>query len=88
MTNVKSVDKAFAVKGDVLTYTSVITNNGNVPVVNVFFQDSIPVGTTFVIGSVYVNGINQPTYDSQTGFFAANLAPQASVTVTFQAQIN
>lgn len=88
ITNVKSVDKAFAVKGDILTYTSVITNNGNIPIVNVFFQDSIPVGTTFVVGSVYVNGINQPTYDPQTGFFAANLAPQASVTVTFQVQIN
>lgn len=88
ITNVKSVDKAFAVKGDILTYTSVITNQGNIPVTDVFFQDAIHVGTTFVAGSVFINGVNQPSYNPQTGFSAVNLAPQASVTITFQVQIN
>lgn len=45
MTNVKSVDKAFAVKGDILTYTSVIKNTGTIPVTDVVFKDEIPVGT-------------------------------------------
>ena len=45
MTNVKSVDKAFAVKGDILTYTSVIKNTGTIPVTDVIFKDEIPVGT-------------------------------------------
>lgn len=88
ITNVKSVDKAFAVKGDVLTYTSVITNTGNIPVTDVYFQDDIPVGTAFVNGSVSVNGVDQPAYDPQTGFTAGNLLPQASVTIIFQVQIN
>ena len=88
LTNVKSVDKAFAVKGDVLTYTSVITNTGSIPVTDVIFKDEIPAGTTFVNGSVYINGVNYPAYNPQTGFFAANLTPQASVTVTFQVQVN
>lgn len=88
MTNVKSVDKAFALKGDVLTYTSVIKNTGSVPVTDVVFQDEIPAGTAFVNGSVTVNGVAQPAYDPQTGFFAANLTPQATVTVTFQVQVN
>lgn len=88
MTNVKSVDKQFAVKGDILTYTSVITNTGSIPVTDVIFKDEIPAGTTFVNGSVYINGVNYPAYDPQTGFFAANLTPQANVTVTFQVQIN
>lgn len=88
MTNVKSVDKAFAVKGDILTYTSVIKNTGSVPVTDVIFKDEIPAGTTFVNGSVYIDGVNYPAYDPQTGFFAANLTPQASVTVTFQVQID
>lgn len=87
-TNVKSVDKAFAVKGDILTYTSVITNTGSIPVTDVIFKDEIPAGTTFVNGSVYVDGVNYPAYNPQTGFFAANLTPQASVTVTFQVQVN
>lgn len=88
MTNVKSVDKAFTVKGDVLTYTSVIKNTGSVPVTDVIFKDEIPAGTTFVNASVYIDGVNYPAYDPQTGFFAANLTPQASVTVTFQVQID
>lgn len=88
MTNIKSVDKAFAVKGDILTYTSVITNTGSIPVTNVMFKDEIPAGTTFVNGSVTVDGVNYPAYDPQTGFFAANLTPQASVTVVFKVQVN
>lgn len=88
LTNVKSADKAFAVKGDILTYTSVITNTGSIPVTNVIFKDEIPAGTAFVNGSVYINGVNFPANNPQTGFFAANLTPQASVTVTFQVQVN
>ncbi|MDE6373905.1 MAG: DUF11 domain-containing protein [Clostridia bacterium] len=87
-TIVKSVDKAFAVKGDILTYTSVITNTGSVPVTNVIFKDDIPVGTTFVNGSVTIDGTSYPAYNPQTGFLAANLTPQASVTVIFQVQVN
>lgn len=88
VTNVKSVDKTFAVKGDILTYTSVIKNTGSIPVTDVVFKDEIPAGTTFVNGSVYIDGVNFPAYNPQTGFFAANLTPQASVTVTFQVQVN
>ena len=88
MTNIKSVDKAFAVKGDILTYTSVITNTGSIPVTDVIFKDEIPTGTTFVNGSVTVNGVNYPANNPQTGFFAANLTPQSRVTVTFQVQVN
>ena len=88
LTNIKSVDKEFAVKGDILTYTSVITNTGSIPVTDVVFRDEIPAGTTFVNGSVYIDGVNYPAYNPQTGFFAANLTPQASVTVTFQVQVN
>lgn len=88
MTNVKSVDKAFAVKGDILTYTSVIKNTGTNPVTDVIFKDEIPVGTTFVNGSVFIDGVNYPAYNPQAGFFAANLTPQASVTVTFKVKVN
>lgn len=88
VTNVKSVDKAFAVKDDILTYTSVIKNTGSIPVTNVIFQDQIPAGTTYVDGSVFIDGVNYPANNPQTGFFAANLTPQASVTVTFQVKVN
>ncbi|MDE6188781.1 MAG: DUF11 domain-containing protein, partial [Clostridia bacterium] len=88
MTNVKSVDKGLAVQGDTLTYTSTITNTGSVPVANLFFTDAIPADTTFVNGSVYIDGVNYPTYNPQVGFLVANLMPQASATITFQVKIN
>lgn len=85
---VKTVDKAFAIKGDILNYTTVITNNGNIPMTGIFFTDAIPAGTTFLPGSVTVGGASFPAYDPQVGFFVPNLTPTQSVTVTFQVQIN
>lgn len=84
---IKSVDKTFAIKGETLTYTSKITNTGNVNVENIIFTDVIPVGTTFVVGSVYVDGVNTPG-NPQTGINIPNLAPGQSATVTFQVIIN
>ncbi|MDE5756177.1 MAG: DUF11 domain-containing protein [Clostridia bacterium] len=88
MSIVKSVDKAFAIKGDIINYTSVITNTGSVPVTDVIFKDAIPAGTTFVAGSVTIDGVSYPAYNPETGFFVANLTPQASASVSFQVQIN
>lgn len=88
LTNVKSVDKAFAVKGDALTYTSVIKNTGSIPVTDVIFKDEIPAGTTFVNGSVFIDGVNYPAYNPQTGFPLPDLAVGHSVTVEFDVKVN
>lgn len=84
----KSADKAFAAAGDTLTYTSEIANTGSVALSDIIFRDEIPAGTTFKEGSVYIDGVNYPDYDPQTGFAAGALTPQASVKITFQVQIN
>ncbi len=86
--NTKSVDKAFAVKGGALTYTSVIKNAGSVPVTNVIFKDEIPAGTTFVNGSVKIDGVSYPSYDPETGFDLPDLAAGESVTVEFDVKVN
>lgn len=85
---IKSVDKEFAVSGDILTYTSTVTNTGSVPVSSIFFKDAIPAGTEFVSGSVYIDGINYPAYNPQDGFAAGSLTPQESLIITFQTTIN
>ena len=55
----KSVDKNFAVAGDILTYTISIPNTGTVSADAVIFKDTIPTGTTFVTNSFTVNGITK-----------------------------
>lgn len=84
----KSVDKTVAIKGETLTYTSVVTNTGSLPLFNTIFRDAIPLGTSFVAGSVTVDGTSFPSYDPSAGFTIGTLNPSDSVTVIFQVEVN
>ncbi len=88
ITVVKSVDKTVAAKGDNLHYTSVITNTGTLNKINLVFTDQIPVGTTFVAGSVRINGVSYPSYNPQNGFALPDIAPGAAVNVEFDVTVN
>lgn len=88
MTNVKSVDKGVAVSGETLHYTSVITNTGTINKTNLTFIDPIPAGTTFVPGSVRINGTVYPAYNPDAGFALPDLAAGGSVTVEFDVKVN
>ena len=88
ITNVKSVDKAYAIKGDMLHYTSVITNTGSLLKSDLVFTDPIPAGTTFVAGSVTVDGVSYPAYNPAAGFPLPDLAVGDSVTVEFDVTVN
>lgn len=85
---VKSVDKAFAVKGEILTYTVTFTNEGNININDIYFTDNIPQGTTFVDGSVMINGQNVSAYRPDVGYSVANLPPNDSATTSFQVKVN
>ncbi|HHB3508938.1 TPA: hypothetical protein ACORDH_006133, partial [Bacillus cereus] len=61
LTTTKIGDKAFATIGDTVTYTTTITNTGNIPANNVIFSDPIPSWTQFVAGSVIVDGTPLPS---------------------------
>ena len=54
---IKAVDKEFADIGDELTYEIMIGNTGNVNANNVVIQDTIPISTSFVNGSLKINGV-------------------------------
>lgn len=88
LTIVKEVDKAVAVKGDILHYTNTITNTGTLEKANLVFTDNIPAGTTFVANSVKINGVSQPGANPQTGFALPDLAVGASVVVEFDVTVN
>ena len=84
----KSVDKQFAVVGDELTYTSIVTNTGTLPIFNLTFTDAIPTGTTFVAGSVEIDDVSFPAYDPSVGFLLPNLSPLESAKVLFKVIVN
>ncbi len=86
--NVKIVDKAVALSGEILTYTSFITNNGNLNAIDFVFTDSIPVGTTFVADSVSVDGVNMPGENPENGINIGDLNIGQVKTITFQVQVN
>ncbi|MCY6958952.1 DUF7507 domain-containing protein [Clostridium brassicae] len=82
----KSADKTFAVIGDIITYTVIITNSSTIPVNDVVFTDSIPDGTSFVPASVTVND-NPVSGDPSTGINLGTLDPGESVKVSFKVKV-
>ena len=53
----KSVDRATAALGDILTYTIRYGATGSSTATNVFITDPIPAGTRYVTGSLRLNGL-------------------------------
>ncbi len=76
LSSAKTVDKALAVVGDVLTYTVKVDNTGGTADANnVVFTDTAPPGTTFVAGSVTVDGVanaGNPSAGINIGTVTAN----------------
>ena len=70
---IKIVDKAVAISGEILTYTSFITNNGNLDAIDFIFTDQIPVGTTFIENSVTVDGVARAGENPANGINIGNL---------------
>lgn len=85
---IKSVNATNALPSQTLTYTITITNSGNVTIEDLLAIDTAPVDTTFVTGSVTINGINQPNENPENGITLGNLAPNESVIITFQITIS
>lgn len=83
----KAVDHAYAVHGDELLYTIAVQNAGNLDAVGTMFHDVIPAGTTFVPGSVTVNGMPQPAYDP-SGFPLGIIPAGTTYTVTFKVTVD
>lgn len=84
---VKTAAPAFADVGDILTYTILLNNTGNVTAINVTFKDTIPNGTTFVTGSLTVNGSPDGS-NPQSGISLGNLDPNVVTTIIFSVRVN
>ena len=84
----KTSDKSVVIKGQKIKFQNVITNTGNLKNTDVEFKDPIPEGTTFVNGSVMVNGVVQGGSNPSVGFKIDDLEPNATVTVTFEVTVD
>ena len=84
----KSVNLAYADVGSILIYTVTVNNTGNISATGVVFTDVPPAGTTFVPGSVIVNGGAVPAANPVTGFTLPSIAAGGTATVAFQASVN
>ncbi|MEX0376560.1 cell surface protein [Bacillus sp. S4] len=87
LTTIKIGDKTFATIGDTITYTTTITNTGNIPANNVIFSDPLPTWTQFVAGSVIVDGTSLPSVSIIDGVGINTINPNQIVTIVFQVQI-
>lgn len=84
----KSANTNFVKSGDQITYTIVISNNGNIENTNLFFMDNIPASTTFIPGSVKINSVENLDANPLAGFSLDDLPAQDEITIEFKVQVN
>lgn len=94
----KQVDLPVATTGDVLTYTITYSVTGITPATNLVITDPIPVGATYVAGSLRWNGApltdgagDAGTFDiagNRVLFQLGDVAPGQTGTVSFQVRIS
>lgn len=84
----KSTPSTVAAVGDTVTYTITVQNNGIETVNNVVFSDPIPAGTSFVTGSVTVNGAPLPNANPSSGFSLGSLVASGGATIQFSIVVN
>lgn len=85
----KTVDKATASVGEIVTYTVTISNPSEVSMSNLAFTDSLPAGITYLAGSFEVNG--SPATPTVSGnnltYNIPAIGAGQSVVLTFQATV-
>lgn len=87
----KSNDRPTANKGDTVTYTLKVTNNGNQTVGNLVIKDVLPGGFEYVTGSTLINNLADSDPTISGGVLSWNIGsldPEQSVKVVYQAKIS
>lgn len=88
LTSLKYVDKIYGTTNDTITYTIVISNNGNVPATNLIFYDTLQSSITyypnsFALNNSIINGVNP-----NNGVNLGMINPQEVITISFLGKIN
>ncbi len=83
----KAVDKALTKVGDILTYTVALNNSGGTADANnTIFTDTPPSGTTFIAGSVTVDGVANAG-NPAAGINIGTVAAGSTRTVAFKVTV-
>ncbi|SFD82091.1 conserved repeat domain-containing protein [Paenibacillus catalpae] len=80
---VKSTTSTAVSIGDTVTYATTITNSGIATISNVLFTDPIPAGSSFVAGSLTVDGVLRPAANPATGIIIDAISPGATTAIVF-----
>ena len=87
-TTAKTVDKSVTFVGDTLTYTIRLDNTtGTADATNLVFTDAVPPGTSFLAGSLTIDGVASPG-NPTTGVNAGTVAAGAVKVVSFKVVVN
>lgn len=84
----KLADKGYVASGNTLAYSVSINNPTPFIATDIFFVDPVPQGTTFVTGSVQIDGATYPTFDPNVGFNIGNISPGQTTIITFVVNVN
>ena len=84
---VKAVDKEYADTEEVITYTISVTNTGNVDANNVVITDPIPNDTTYINGSLRINGVANPSNPESGILLLSPIKPEETIIIVFKVQI-
>ncbi len=81
-------DKTSVKEGENTLITATITNKSSTKLISSLFSIPQLDGTRFVVGSVKINGVVQPTYDPVNGFNLSDINSGETVVVEYQLKVN
>ncbi|MGG7178576.1 hypothetical protein ACQPU1_13325 [Clostridium paraputrificum] len=84
---IKSVDKVVAKVGEVLSYSVLIRNTGNVDISDVTFFDQLPENLLLLPSTVLINSVPQFIDDLGIGIDLGTIVAGGNVVISFQAEI-
>ncbi|MGL5151852.1 MAG: hypothetical protein ACRC7N_14895 [Clostridium sp.] len=87
LTVMKYVDKEYVTFGDLVEYTILCKNTGNIPANNIIFIDTISNGLSYVTDSLKINGVIQFGANPNSGVNLPDIAGNEVMTITFFAKI-
>lgn len=83
----KTSDKEIALLDDIITYTTVINNNGDTDAINVIFKGTLPNIVQFIEGTFTVNGNLVNSINLNNGINIGNISVGATTTITYQVRV-